>query len=73
MSARPSDAAAAEAAIDDARALVADPALPSTLKSRLTLAIDRHERLTQGLTPDRRRGGHGACHRRRHADCAGGA
>ena len=48
---RPSDAAAAEAAIDDARALVSDPALPSTLRSRLTLAIERHERLTQGSPP----------------------
>ena len=48
---RPSDAAAVKAAIDDARALVADPALPSTLRSRLTLAIDRHERLTQGSPP----------------------
>ena len=47
----PSDAAAAEAAIDYARALVSDPALPSTLKSRLTLAIDRHERLTRVSPP----------------------
>ena len=48
---KPSDAATAEAAIDDARALVSDSALPSTLKSRLTLAIDRHERLTRVLPP----------------------
>ena len=39
--------AAAEAAVDDARRLVADPALPSTLKSRLTLVIERHDRLTR--------------------------
>ena len=71
MSGEPSDAAATGAAIDDARALVSDPALPSTLRSRLTLVIERHERLTQGLAPDSRRGG--PCHRRRHADCAGGA
>ena len=32
-SAEPSDTGAAEAAIDDARALVSDPALPSTLRS----------------------------------------
>ena len=51
--------------------LVSDPALPSTLRSRLTLAIERHERLTQGRIPDSRCGG--PCHRRRHADCAGGA
>ncbi len=39
--------AAAEAAIGEARALVADPALPSAMTSRLTLAIDRHDRLTR--------------------------
>ena len=43
---RPSDAAA-EAAIGEARRLVANPALPSTLKSRLTLVIERHDRVTR--------------------------
>ena len=43
--------AAAETAIGDARALVDDPALPEAMRSRLTLAIDRHERLTQVAIP----------------------
>ncbi len=43
----PSDAAA----IGDARGLAADPALPAALKSRLALAIDRHERLAQAASP----------------------
>ena len=42
-----SDAVGAEAMIGDARRLVADPALPSTLQSRLTLVIERHDRLTR--------------------------
>ncbi len=46
-----SNAAAVEAMIGDARGLVADPALSETLKSRITLAIDRHERLTQTAFP----------------------
>ena len=48
---KPSDAVGAEAMIGDARALVADPALPSTLKSRLDLAIARHDRLVQVAFP----------------------
>ena len=48
---KPSDTGAAEAAIDDARALVADTALPSTLRSRLTLVIERHERLSRVAAP----------------------
>ena len=40
----PSDAAAAEAMIGDARALAANPALPATLKPRLDLAVARHKR-----------------------------
>ena len=47
----PSDAATVEAAIDDARALVSDTALPSTLRSRLTLVIERHERLSRVVAP----------------------
>ena len=46
----PSDAAAAEAMIGDARGLAADPALPATLKSRLDLAVARHERLAQAAS-----------------------
>ena len=48
---RPADAVGAEAMIGDARRLVADPAVPSTLRSRLTLVIDRHERLTRVASP----------------------
>ncbi len=48
---KPSDTVGAEVMIDDARLLVADPALPSTLKSRLDLAIARHDRLVQVASP----------------------
>ena len=48
---RPAVKTEAEAAIEDARALVADPALPATLKSRIELAIGRHERLTRLPAP----------------------
>ncbi len=48
---KPSDTVGAEVMIDDARRLVADPALPSTLKSRLDLAIARHDRLVQVASP----------------------
>ncbi len=48
---KPSDTVGAEATIDDVRRLVADPALPSTLKSRLDLAIARHDRLLQVASP----------------------
>ena len=47
---RPSGAAA-ETAIGDARALAADPALPEAMRSRLGLAIDRHERRTRVVPP----------------------
>ena len=46
-----SDMVSAQAAIDDARTLIADPALPATLKSRLDLAVARHERLTRVVSP----------------------
>ena len=48
---KPSDTVGAEAMIGDARRLVADPALPSTLKSRLDLAIARHDRLVEVASP----------------------
>ncbi len=48
---KPSDTVGAEVMIDDARRLVADPALPSTLKSRLDLAIARHDRLVEVASP----------------------
>ena len=48
---RPSDATVAEAMIGEARGLAADPALPAALKSRLDLAIARHERLAQAASP----------------------
>ena len=38
-------------AIEDARRLLADPALPEALQSRLALAIDRHDRLTEAPSP----------------------
>ncbi|MCY4609098.1 MAG: hypothetical protein OXD40_10950, partial [bacterium] len=48
---KPSDTVGAEAMIGDARRLVADSALPSTWKSRLDLAIARHDRLVEVASP----------------------
>ncbi len=48
---KPSDAVGAKVMIDDARRLVSDPELPSTLKSRLDLAIARHDRLVEVASP----------------------
>ncbi len=48
---KPSDTVGAEVMIGDARRLVADPALASTLKSRLDLAIARHDRLVEVASP----------------------
>ncbi|MDE0417105.1 MAG: relaxase domain-containing protein [bacterium] len=45
-----SDRAAVEAMMDDARMLSSDSAMPATLKSRLDLAVDRHERLAQAAS-----------------------